>query len=357
MIIISKGVNVIFYIFLGMLVELGMCSHVVGHNENVKDILCRVYTVAQNILNNANAQPGFSLKQLESAIFGTRGKAYFGMGVQFPYKCNNKPSGRGVLCNFDGGSGCFAESLLGTFMCVCTPGDESPSNLCGLSDWGDEKWSGGQYWDRNAGALFRKVWDKIIKNCSVENENVKDGAKLLEILEDAVNETTKKLKQGSGFSYLGESGCDRNGNNACASYHNGIQGNDVNIPWVSKIKKILPQLKEEIASTTKGEKERATSESESPVQPGPTVLTERAATPAAQSSPIPLETKEEDRETKPEDKRAESTENHAGEAPETRKQSSQNSSVTEILHLASYHNDDGSLLTQSFSLLWAALLL
>ncbi|CCD12014.1 Variant surface glycoprotein [Trypanosoma congolense IL3000] len=201
---------------------------------------------------------------LRDAIYGKKGRAIFDEEgiVTVQEHCGGVPSGRAILCNHFKGDlpgnaqdGCLAESLLGTFMCVCAPGGREAKMLCGMEPWkADGTWWGGFLAKQNREKLFRDVWRKLIGKCLVESEihtSTEINLKSLETSLKAIRESLRSSASGgTNYFYLGEpevtscSGGVNSGEGICASYRGGLleTKHSVKIPWLSEIEKTTNEL-------------------------------------------------------------------------------------------------------------------
>ncbi|CCD16069.1 unnamed protein product, partial [Trypanosoma congolense IL3000] len=145
----KKNVTYMVVLF-GVFVEI-VKSKSVHYNGQEKGLLCQVYTAARHVLTHA-VEP--HKRELEEAIYGPKDRAHFTADgeVNLKWKCSNAPRGRGGLCTYFNVDGCFAESLYGTFMCLCTPGvrTESGKTYCGVdASRYSGTWSGGWSWEES----------------------------------------------------------------------------------------------------------------------------------------------------------------------------------------------------------------
>ncbi|CCD12861.1 Variant surface glycoprotein, partial [Trypanosoma congolense IL3000] len=229
-------------------------------------LLCEAFWSANRVLSYIDKELTQELKLLREAVYGSDKKnALINVSghVTPSLRCGYPLNGRTPLCTYYRGhpgtvvglrkDGCFAESLFGTFLCICTPGEEQlpVRNLCRVAglEYGD-KWSG--KWGRRGledkKTLFGKVLGSVMKACTEESRGEQDDSNGLEKLEKSVNNIKKKLKPGKreGFSYLGGSDnvieCSGvNGQDVCVAHQRGVD--EARIPWVEKIEEVLDQLK------------------------------------------------------------------------------------------------------------------
>ncbi|CCD13070.1 Variant surface glycoprotein [Trypanosoma congolense IL3000] len=247
---------------LGMVVVLSVVMSLgSGHNEDAFKVLCDVLRSTERLLStNTISEPSKSV--LEEALYGKSGRILTVKNGMVSVNRNSIcQTNRGLLCTFYGGGarnyGCFAESLAGTLLCTCTPGQSGGSKgFCGLENFQNaDAWTvGGRTPLEQKENLFQKVWDNVIKKCSHGNGNVHSTEDKVGDLETAVQKVRGTLKQGprgkNNFFYLGEpvgcNGCSgSNPRDVCAAYHTG-RTNDkhtVHIPWANTIENALSDLK------------------------------------------------------------------------------------------------------------------
>ncbi|CCD13683.1 unnamed protein product, partial [Trypanosoma congolense IL3000] len=185
-------------------VEFSSC-----HRDAEHKILCDVFMSAEWILNNF-----IKNKQLNEAVYGESSMVRFdGQGNinSLGYRCVDKLSGRAMVCTSrsggHGADGCFSGSLVGTILCVCTPGKTGRSENCKTNELGGEAWHGGfrlvnQHLDRKKD-LFRKVWQAFIESCTDGIQHKRGRADQLDALNNSVKVITEKLKKDGTYFYLG----------------------------------------------------------------------------------------------------------------------------------------------------------
>ncbi|CCD15453.1 Variant surface glycoprotein [Trypanosoma congolense IL3000] len=240
------------------LVVIGLCSS--ENNENVFLKLCHIAGNVSALMGKENGEAKISLEQ---ALYGKDGIASFGEdgSVLTVYGCGLGNDMRPQLCSHKVGEarlsglgqpGCFADSLFGTFLCLCVPGGDK-SDLCGLGNdvTGIGVWSGG--W--NSGVtpgLLKRVWDKIKNRCFKHITTTEDTSGHLEDLKNSVDKIKEETKQkkfsnGHGGYYLG--GNSTNGHcrgdqpqDGCVTYPD--KSGNPDIPWADKILEGLKKLNE-----------------------------------------------------------------------------------------------------------------
>ncbi|CCD14654.1 Variant surface glycoprotein, partial [Trypanosoma congolense IL3000] len=224
------------------------------HSDKGGFLLCNVFKAATGVLRNEKNKP-----QLKDAIYGAKGGTKFrdDGSIETRGNCVGTLSGRSVLCDYHknsgrvglglGKNGCFAESLVGTFFCVCTPGDESTQGLCGLKEFGSVgTWSGRFSGIKLNETLFKDVWKKLNKTCNDDSEGEQDYKKQLENLKTATEAVRKRIERShvSGFFLLGQGTsfpCSGETNkNICAAYQ--AKGGKPYVPWLDKIELVLRDL-------------------------------------------------------------------------------------------------------------------
>ncbi|CCD16188.1 Variant surface glycoprotein [Trypanosoma congolense IL3000] len=345
----------------------------VGHNHDVYKDLCEISRAASSALQGRGA--GEMKKKLEEAIYGIVGRARFDENgnLQIGRKCASGFNGRGIFCKYSSmdrgwnmGDGCYAESLVGAFMCLCAPGSEQSrvDNLCGVDVRGytNDAWYGSFSTQEDVSTLFQNVWKHAIKKCIEGKEHVNSEAEELQNLEKAVKEVRRKIerkKGGSNFYFLGESGsCDgRSGRDVCAAYQK--KGSKVEIPWAKKIEAAVDELKKII----KQQAETPTLLNSAPSPQGSrgqsvAPMEDAGSTQSATQS----ETTQQESNMKHENGEYE-TETHKSIAKSEKIQISRTkrspplTSLTDVPHLATDPDDDGSNIIESQWPFLAALLI
>ncbi|CCD12975.1 Variant surface glycoprotein [Trypanosoma congolense IL3000] len=339
------GNVMVVFVFSHYLVEAVHC-----HNEPEQKLLCNIFRQSERVL-----QKFVDTELLKEAIYGpTKGNALISKdgNLTLSSSCHT-PVLRNEYCKYSRSErakdGCFAESLLGTFFCICAPGAQrvNVNNLCGVDITRNfYLWHGP--FPPNEGdieELFDSVWKDVISNCTGESESVGSGNEELEKLRKAVEDVENTIKQdrNSFYYYLGGSGekdCSgSDGKNVCAAYRkkDGIVSK-AHIPWVKKIKEAITQLQ-------KVERERQDLDF---MERTTRKQSESIAAPAhhAGKGNAELTDQREGIVTPP---------NSSRTLPKT-EISTKTSPITNIPHLATYLNEDGSLLTNQKWLVIAAFL-
>ncbi|CCD12093.1 unnamed protein product [Trypanosoma congolense IL3000] len=191
-------------VLFGMFVESGT-SNGGNHNADESKLLCDVLRMARGILNNTKE---IHKKDLKDAIYGSSETNYeFGEDgkVSGGSRCISQNL-RTQLCTYNGQEGCYAQSLLGTLFCVCTPGGKTSTEgtLCetALANYGGKGW-----WDQSQEdartELFKKVWAHVVEACHCLEEMEQTYDERLEALSTAVQKARKQIKNGvkSGSPY------------------------------------------------------------------------------------------------------------------------------------------------------------
>ncbi|CCD13887.1 Variant surface glycoprotein [Trypanosoma congolense IL3000] len=213
-------------------------------NDTERKLLCKIFISATNVMKKYEEN-----KILKETIYGTRGRALFNERgtVELPWSCGLSGTGRGSLYDYYHGGGCFADSLVGTFMCLCTHGGNSDSkNFCRLGNVGGvEIWSG---WETKESTkdLFEKVWKKVRESCFKESRSSPGGEDDLRNLREVMKNVREQLRQGNEYFYLGgkeeRSGCSGvNGDDVCVRC-TGVSKDNAIIPWMKKIDGALEKL-------------------------------------------------------------------------------------------------------------------
>ncbi|CCD12874.1 Variant surface glycoprotein [Trypanosoma congolense IL3000] len=362
-----KTMKVIVMILV-MVLSTGLLE-VGGYNDDIYNKLCTITKTASGLLK---LEAGNEV--LRGAIYGGGDSAKFGEGgkVTEGGRCVGL-SLRTQLCTyFNRGNvweGCYAESVLGALFCICAPGGRGGDvvDLCGavVAEYNEAGWWGSWHSTGTREDLFKKVWGKAIKKCLEENENIQDVSEELKKLEDAMSSVREKIKgsrrSSDNLYFLGGSGtdrCDGDGKNVCAAYQAG-PNRSASIPWMKKIEEAMEEMKIALARQVKEAKDvviappakgteessaahRAAAESEHP-----TVLTK--------STPHKNNLQNSDEE--PGTEIALSSGNSEAPAKLKTKINHTASSVTDLSHLATNPDEDGSLLTKPLWLFLAARLI
>ncbi|CCD13996.1 Variant surface glycoprotein [Trypanosoma congolense IL3000] len=325
----------------------------VYHNVNERILLCEVLRTASRVLNNTRVS---HKKELEEAIYGSNSRARFKKDCTVTLKgaCASGPlNGRSVFCKYftrghvgQGGHGCFAESLFGTFLCVCAPGEKEAGvrNLCGVSvtEYDGKTWSGSWVKDNSdqEEVLFKRVLDKVREKCIEESQMESDETEELGNLKKAMEAFKRKIEaekdRGRGYFYLGGNGktdCSgKSGKDICAAYQMDKMDNKAEIPWVGKIERALSYLEKEIAKAGTGSSVTTTAQF-SPEEFIPPREPVESAGPPAQNGPILYKTKDQPEKREPETEIMVSTESLKGREKPSTKRSTTTSPITDIPHL------------------------
>ncbi|CCD15255.1 Variant surface glycoprotein [Trypanosoma congolense IL3000] len=350
-------------------VEFGKVTGESGYNIEESKILCDLLGAVEDVRKNIILREALK-DSLKDAIYGSAHHNALiegGGRVVKSRSCGKSFFGRGVFCNHKRGDGCFAQSLIGTFLCVCTPGQiNRDRSLCGVGvqRYGRTTWSGGFVVSQNTQALFEKVFDKVIKNCNGGSQNNQGNAEKLKQLRSALETFNEKLKPGtiSGkiFLYFGgknkTSGCSGlSETDLCAAYEGYGDGSaNVNIPWLTKIRKALEDLEAVERARTNvihTQTQKGAGESNEGVAshdaPNAFLVQNESVFEEAGDQPAKNEPKSENTTTagSPEE-----------QPPKRKKRNIATSPFTDIPHVASDPNEDHSFIIQPFWLLLAALL-
>ncbi|CCD13069.1 Variant surface glycoprotein [Trypanosoma congolense IL3000] len=227
-----------------------------GMNKEVFAKLCNITRGVMGLMGKDGDHKG----PLQEALYGRGGREPFEGGGRFTggSGCGfwRGYHGRSQYCShIKGGvprgstnNGCFGDSLLGTLLCTCVPGQHG-QDFCGLGNvTGIGVWSGG--W--NSGVtqnVLKKVLDEVKKKC-FEN-NVTDVSRHVGGLQSPINKIqnqAQKKKLNNGY-YLGSGTttnrfCDgMNASEACVTYKTNSNGTQ-DIPWVDKILEGIKKLNE-----------------------------------------------------------------------------------------------------------------
>ncbi|CCD15055.1 unnamed protein product [Trypanosoma congolense IL3000] len=179
----------------------------VGYHKKTKELLCEVYKTAERVLNTTSSTYEHLKKDIELALYGKKDRAKFDKGgnVELPLNCANTQYSRSLFCNYykiyqwlcwgSRGGCCFSESLVGTIMCVSSPGDDVGNSLCGVSvtEYNGRRWSGRWSGSNTNSDLFKDVWEKVIGKCKEESVIDKSDIKQLEKLINAAEKLKKTM--------------------------------------------------------------------------------------------------------------------------------------------------------------------
>ncbi|CCD14245.1 Variant surface glycoprotein [Trypanosoma congolense IL3000] len=331
--------------------------HVEGSNEGVFQKLCEI-TGNVRVLMGKN---GEAEKALREALYGGSGKGHFDEDGTFTHGCGLWVHSRSQYCSHLTGSGsekhgCFGDSLVGTILCTCVPGQREPKDFCGLGD--DVKkgaiWTSGL--ESHTQDLFRKVLEKINKNCKATT-HAADTSGHLEDLKNAVNEIKNEAKKnnfsnGKDGHYLGSGTtttrfCDgMNASEACVTYPTKVNGKEPNIPWADKIFESIQKLNQ-----TRTQQHSRTSSSGSDTDNGHEDSSEDSAG-------------NDEQEGEEQESEEESAQNHDPQnpskpsRPRRNRRSTKNQPAEQPAESlkAIIHKDDGTILIQPFWLLSAVVI-
>ncbi|CCD16827.1 Variant surface glycoprotein [Trypanosoma congolense IL3000] len=351
-----------------------------GYNDGVFKKLCDVLRKTR-ALYKLEKDNSTLKKSLEQAIYGTQTTALFNDdgGVEINQNCGGLKM-RSYLCTFYGGApawhgkdGCLAESLFGTIMCVCTPGDSKSGiiNFCGvdIKNYKGKTWSGKWLNSEEQNELIKKVLREVNEKCPEDGGHGLQGEAKLKDLKNSLDALKEKLKPtiGGNFFYFGENGwggCSgTNGDNVCASYKGSMANKkNINIPWMQKIVTTLEDLSKTVE--TQARTLDATSSAHSTPEASGTLPESRENAENAKAAvqvkhsadekneDIGLLESEVENSGNPESSVVESsTARTTGENRTTT-----HHHLTEIPHITNNPNEDGFLITSKFSFILAALL-
>ncbi|CCD13419.1 Variant surface glycoprotein [Trypanosoma congolense IL3000] len=237
---------VLFMVLVSVGISLG-----IGHNEDAFSVLCDVLSHAERVLNKTGTNSG----PLKEALYGKPGRVLTVQDGTVSLKGNcNSQTNRGQLCTYyNGGSyGCFAESLAGSLLCTCAPGNGG-KDFCGLGILHlKSNWFGANLEGRKD--LFQKVWDNLRKECSYGDESSSTHTAQLDAFKGALDRVRDMLRQGPPIArrmsfYLGEVNCaGPYGSKSCVTYL-GQSKKHVHIPWLSKMQTTIEILRKQKHAT------------------------------------------------------------------------------------------------------------
>ncbi|CCD16017.1 Variant surface glycoprotein, partial [Trypanosoma congolense IL3000] len=250
-------------LWIGSGAWLGMDGPVLrisARNEVAGKLLCDAFQAAEDIRKHVNMSQEMR-ERMKMAVYGAPGATHFtedgrlGVRNTFPSEVQY---GRHTLCEYYSKNsptkdvdGVFAQSLFGTFVCVCAPPiTDRNAKLCGVRHWERRRaWSG--YFNRGKidKYLLQDVWLDVIKKCTAPVKNQESDlnrvARLARALE-AVRNGVRLYRPNGEFLYiLGEfndiRGCSgRNANDICAAYHQRV--GRWGIPWEQRLRHVLQEL-------------------------------------------------------------------------------------------------------------------
>ncbi|CCD11705.1 Variant surface glycoprotein [Trypanosoma congolense IL3000] len=231
-----------------VLVFVGGTSLAKENNEDIFEKLCYIAGNVSVLMK----KDGEAKSTLDKALYGDEEGTRFkedgtftadgcGLGhIMRNQLCSHMPGGYPPL----GGSdrhGCFADSLFGTFLCLCTKGSNREQDLCGLSNLGGvgswTSWRG----DDHEQNLFKAVWGGVKQKC------FKNNTVDMETLKSAVEGIKGKGQQQNGKYYATLGVTNTNGictgtnpGDACVTYP--ADSGEPKIPWADKILKAIEKL-------------------------------------------------------------------------------------------------------------------
>ncbi|CCD12293.1 Variant surface glycoprotein [Trypanosoma congolense IL3000] len=344
-------------------------------NYEESKLLCNVFTAATESLRKAKNK-----RQLTDAIYGAGGSIKFRDDGSIEKDGNffGQIGWRSVLCDYHEkdvrlalrarSNGCLAESLVGTFSCVCTPGDKNAQGLCGMKDLGSfGTWSGSFSGNELNQTLFKGVWNKLNEICNDGSENEQDYREKLKNLRRSVERIRRKIEASNGIGslVLGQGRripCSgETTRHICAVYQEESGRPDT--PWVKKIEVALGELEKKADATNVVPESGA-------ARKGPigTNKQNREATPSREieeneepqepMARLPNIHRETDDQTEEEDPQSEITGSRgsfSGEPTERGKRTTKKPHITDIPHVATNPNEDGFFLNHPKVVLWAVL--
>ncbi|CCD16380.1 Variant surface glycoprotein [Trypanosoma congolense IL3000] len=319
-----------------------------GVNEDVFKKLCNITKGVMGLMGKDGEHKG----SLQKALYGekkedpfegdgtfTGGCIELGMHSRSQY-CSHIQPGRGSTRN---GHGCFGDSLVGTFLCLCTKGGNGEKDLCGLNNVGD-----GAGWISNNGneqTLFQKVWEEVKTKCFKNNEGTVNQEELNVTVEKIKEEALKKkINGGNKGYYLGgdktTGQCSGvNPGEACVTYPaKSDKVNEPDIPWADKILTALQTLKTQQQTTLQNS---ATTSEKHQDHEDPSVEVSEE------------EGEEEEDEASAQKHDPQSTSKPSRQKRKRRSTNNQPAEQHEEPRKVILHKDDGSLLPQPFWLLSA----
>ncbi|CCD11629.1 Variant surface glycoprotein [Trypanosoma congolense IL3000] len=354
----------VLVVLIEVYLESGMANDQAGYYQNEMEVLCNLYRALNRVLKKYGENEPLR-NGLVSAIYGSdEGNTLFesdGNIKKLAWRCRDgRTNARALLCSYKSGKGCFAENLLGAFLCICTPGNNDANQVCGVSHLGrDNTWFGWQD-ARRKEALFKEVWGKFKEKCTDQAGNSLTGAGDLETLKSALKNTTGKLRDGAnGFFYFGgtgDGGCSgSSGSDVCVAYKR--EGTGVSVVWADRISQALVKLEEAESSAKAATIASAQQAVGSTQDLGAVVENEKSSEATTQTAPAPRkESKAVKEEEEPGAQVTQIPRNHKNASKKIEKRNSPLSTLTNIPHLASDPNEDGSLLTVPRWLLLVVLL-
>ncbi|CCD12265.1 unnamed protein product [Trypanosoma congolense IL3000] len=235
-----------------VVVSMGM-SVGSGSNANGFHVLGEVLRRAERVMNETDTHSG----PLKEALYGMPDRHSFSVWDPVTMKSDCRTMRlRNLLCTYNSvTSGCFAESVAGSLTCTL------------------EKWNG----------HFQNAGNQARDKCLLGSDNMEGTHKdSMRSLEEAVKEVRYTVEKGSMHGrtlfYLGEgmglNGCSGSRrNDACAGCHGvGKTRDNVPIPWLDAIKKVIPDLRKAPPRDAIPPKTTAPTARTSPTLKGPEAL-------------------------------------------------------------------------------------
>ncbi|CCD13440.1 Variant surface glycoprotein [Trypanosoma congolense IL3000] len=330
-----------------------------GYNSAEYLLLCNLTRKVSSLLKSGGISVN-AATNLRDAIYGVSNRALFKEGgeVHLGLGCSKLPNGRALQCSYYNSDGCFAESLIGAFFCACTPSSREGgvNTFCGVdANQYHDSWTGEWVTPGRKTNLFKDVWKYVIGDCHEKHEIMNNKALELEYLKLSVKEVRRKIeedKRNNGFFYLGGSGntvCNGyNVNDVCVRY-NGKGTSVVKIPWIDKLEEAIKELGKTLETQ---EREVGVKDSRL-LQPGALVpvkvhkVLEKNTGQGVQNKASIDRTKKQFKERMDETEIHGRQESAEYEHKSTEARATSNSpSITDIPHLATNNNEDGSIITR-----------
>ncbi|CCD16694.1 Variant surface glycoprotein [Trypanosoma congolense IL3000] len=242
---------------LWMVLSMGMSVGAQTHDgKDAFNALCTVLRHAEKVLNTTTTSEPVK-SEMEKALYGSRnGLLTVQQGrVSVTGTCKGHVD-RELLCTYsNGGHGCFAKSLAGTILCLCTPG-QGGSGWCELPTLGSGNWYGDQEISgqrvKEKTDLFQNVWDKVRWKCIPGTEVKQSIDKEVDELKKALDAFLEKWRPigrkvvNLGGQAGGNAPCSGTTlSNVCASYYTrGRPPQHVEIPWLTAMLVAIESLKQ-----------------------------------------------------------------------------------------------------------------
>ncbi|CCD13223.1 Variant surface glycoprotein [Trypanosoma congolense IL3000] len=339
-----------------------------GSDDDLFDKLCNMTKLASALVSMEGKS-----RKLSEAVYGMQRRGQFRTtgDVSLGVGCA-RPRTRNTLCThyrFEplarGPDGCFAESLLGTLLCICTPPESGQSSFFCHDKFGPSGsgWTG-PWGQAKHNDLFKDLWNHVLQGCLVPDRTL--GNTFLEIgqLEQALASINGSLKKGQqpAFLYLGKAGKTCAGQDAedvCAAYPAGV--GQAQIPWLKKIKEALEILQKLVHPAKDAKQASEKSYQEDVVaQDNQMEEADRAAELVIEENPQP---QQKDNETEPKhEKKEDEKKTTVRHAPTERSSNSskrktvQDSPFTDLPHLAINPDDESSIILRPTLTILAALI-